>query len=198
MNDLVPDATMTGGDNVALDRAEALRRSGLVLLGFFGAAGAATEPATAATIPAATPSPAVSTLHARPFTIADHPICGMGFVSSGFAAFRAGVRPPVPAAYTPCNYIAFVLKNINDKHPGQQRGGIPSEADLDLLHIPIPAGYKAIGAYTIEQTKNPTVSGYDENQQYHGVTPTDPGDAGTPVIGGDGKPYDIFLLIYGT
>ncbi len=173
-----------------LDRAEVLRRSGLIFLGGF-AANAAVE------APAAADNRSVS----------DHPIHGMGYAAQSFVGGLLGARgtieglssmPPVPKKYERCQYIGVVLKrqhDTNKPHPG--RHGTPSAADLRALHIPIPPGTKKLAAFQIAASDLPHISGFDENLQFHGDSQTDSDDIGKPATGSDGTSYDVFVLIYG-
>jgi hypothetical protein len=190
VDDRIAPETGVDRDGAVLDRGAALRRSGLIFLGGFGAAALAASPALAN------------------FSV-DHPVFGQGYGSGGggrgFSALKGHASPALPATYADyadCGYIAIVLKkhdDTNTQHPKHR--GIPSADDLAALHIPIPAKMQFMKAYKIPEGSSPFTSGFDELQQYHGASITDADDGGTPLVGDDGPSptyYDVFLLVYGS
>jgi len=159
----------------ALDRASALRRSGLIFLGGFAASAAAAAPADAL----------------RPPPPGDNPPYGIGFFGRGLPVIHPAPAPaPVPTPslaarsdYRRAVYFAIVVKNAAEH-------GIPNARDLAALQIPLPsAGLELMGAYEMPASLAPHASSFS----VHGIhTHYDPASVPMP-----GPHYSVFLLVYG-
>ncbi len=184
------NARSSAPEPAAIDRAEILKRAGLMLLGGASLAGGVDGPALAA-------PKSKTTMHQR--SIVDHPPIGFSVFPGGRTIKAKDAGPTLPAAigdYIDAAYFAFVLKKIDDAD--STRRGVPNDTDFQKLNLNIPASATLKAAYYIGQHNQPAISGSDESayiQHFSFVN----GKTGDPLVG-DGphkmEYYDVFLLIF--
>ncbi len=174
----------------AIERAELLKRTGLMLLGAVSMAGGLEGQALGA-------EKCKPPMHPR--THVDHPPVGFSVFPAGRGPKGHDAGPTLPAAiadYTDAQYFAFVLKKIDDANAS--RRGVPTDADLKALNLNVPATATLKAAYVIGQHSQPTISGSDESAYIQHFSFAN-GKSGDPLVG-DGphktEYYDVFLLIF--